>query len=319
MRKVGIVLVFCWAGIVSAQNLELTSGKDVKQPGKLNPALVGSGENLMRVISDFQLGESAQLMVEGRIPFKLGNYMVGVERTFTDNVANNMFNVTYGRKSKGENKNFQWRYGGSLQFNQKSISVPGYDSTAGGYSYTDLNGEVRTLKSISQIRNGVEYFDAQLGVNMSYKNILMGVSVENFLGQNVSLDNLESRQLPFTANLLIGGFLNIGEKLVVFPSALVVANEDDFYTKGTLDLSFEKLNITAAYIQENDIQDLSAAVGFRFNKTFAGVKYNHPLNGDNAARIQTDLPSFNLFLNSTLFKSRDMFKSDFAKRMRRFY
>lgn len=319
MRKVGIVVLLSFCGWASAQNLELTGGKEIKQPGKLNPALVGSGEDLIRVITDFQVGESAQFMLEGRIPFKLGNYMVGVERTFTDDVANNMFNVTYGRKSKGENKKFQWRYGGSLQFNQKSISVDGYDSTAGGYSYKDLNGDVRTLKTRDQIRNGVEYFDAQLGVNMSYKNLLLGVSIENFLGQNVSLDKLESRELPFTANLLVGGFLNIGEKLIVFPSALVIANEDDFYTKGTLDLSFEKLNITAAYIQENDIQDLSAAVGFRFKKTFAGVKYSHPLSGDNASRIQTDLPSFNLFLNSTLFKSRDLFKTDFAKRMKRFY
>lgn len=312
-----MVCIYGWSG---AQNLELTSGKDIKQPGKLNPALVGSGEDLIRVISDFQVGESAQFMLEGRIPFKLGNYMVGVERTFTDKVANTMFNVTYGRKSKGgKDKKFQWRYGGSLQFNQKSLSVGGYDSTAGGYTYKDINGDVRTLKTLDQIRSGVEYFDAQLGVNMSYKSLLLGASIENFLGQNVSLNTLETRNLAATVNVLFGGFLPVGEKLILFPSALVIANENDLYTKATLDLSFEKFNITTAFIQENDIQDLSAALGFRFKKTFAGVKYNHPLSGDNTSRIQTDLPAFNLFLNSTLFKSRDLFKSDFAKRMKRFY
>jgi len=319
MRKIGIVLSVCFASLLSAQNLELTSGKDIKQPGKLNPALVGSGEQLIRVITDFKLGESAQFLVEGKLPLRLGNYMIGMERTFTEDVANNMFNVTYGRKSKGKDKKFQWRYGGSMQFNQKSISVPGYDSTASNYSYKDLDGEIRTLKTLDDMRSGIEYFDAQIGVNMSYKNLIMGVSVENFLGQDVSFNKLESRQLPVTANLLVGGFLGIGEKLVVFPSALLVTSEDDFYTKATLDLSFEKFNITTAYIQENDIQDLSAALGIRFKKTFAGVKYTHPLSGDDTNRIQTDLPSFNLFLNSTLFKNRDLFKSDFAKRMRRFY
>jgi hypothetical protein len=322
MRKIGIALLLGFCGAVSGQNLELTSGKDIKQPGKLNPALVGSGEELIRIISDFQLGESAQLMLEGRLPLRLGHYMVGIERTFTDEVSNNMINITYGHKSKGgDKKNIQWRYGGSLQFNQKSISIPGYDSTTGGggYTYKDLDGEVRTLKTLDEIRTGLDYFDAQLGVNMSYKSLILGASVENFIGQNVSFDKSDDRKLPLTANILVGGFLNIGEKLIVFPSGLFIANKNDMYAKATLDLSFEKFNITTAYIQENDLQDLSAALGFRFKKTFAGIKYNHPLSSGATSRIQTDLPSFNLFLNSTLFKSRDLFKSDFAKKMKRFY
>jgi len=31
------------------------------------------------------------------------------------------------------------------------------------------------------------------------------------------------------------------------------------------------------------------------------------------------LPRFGLFLNSTVFKSRDLFKSDYAKQMKKFY
>ncbi|MBT6236675.1 MAG: type IX secretion system membrane protein PorP/SprF [Bacteroidetes bacterium] len=302
-----------------AQNIELFNGKDIKQPGKLNPALVASGGDLIRVISDFQLNESAQFMLEGRIPLGLGNYMVGVERTFTDDVANNMFNITYGRKSKENDKKLQWRYGGSIQFNQKSISMPGYDSTSQRYTYRDLDGEVRYIKNRDEILSGVNYFDAQLGINLNYRNLLAGLSIEDFLGQNVSLNTLEQRQIPFTANVLIGGFFNIGEEFVVFPSALIVSNKDNFYTKASLDLSVKQFNFTTAYVLENDFQDLSAAVGYRFKKSFAGIKYNHPLSENATPTLSSELPSFNLFFNSTLFKSRDLFKGDFAKRMRRFY
>ncbi len=319
MRKIVWIVFMSIGCLLEAQNLEFNNGKDVKQPGRLNPALVGSGEDLIRIISDFKLDESAQFMLEGRMPFKLGSYMVGVVRTFTEDVSNNMFNITYGRKASKKGNDFQWRYGGSLQFNQKSISVPGYDSTAGGYTYRDLNGDVRTLKSRSDFKNGVDYVDIQLGLNMSYKDLILGASIENFLGQDVSLIALESRKVPFTANVILGGFLSIGEKWVIFPSALLMANEEEVYTKATLDLSADKLNFTAAYILENNLQDLSASIGYRFKKTFAGIQYVHPISGDNTARIQSDLPSFNLFLNSTLFKNRDVFKSDFAKKMRLFY
>ncbi len=44
----------------------------------------------------------------------------------------------------------------------------------------------------------------------TYKNFLLGASIENFLGQNRSLSKLESRVKPFTVNLMAGWFFNTG-------------------------------------------------------------------------------------------------------------
>jgi len=313
MREFGLAILLCVVGGVFAQNLELTNGKDIKQPGKVNPALAGVQEDLIRVLTDAEIGESLQFMLEGRMPLNLGNYMVGVERTFTDDVANNMFNITYGRTVKSEKK-LQWRYGGSLQFNQKSILNKGFDSTS-GYTFRDLNGDTQSVKSLADIRNEIAYMDAEFGVTANYKNLIFGASVENILGQNVSLSNLETRQIPFTTNLMVGGFLNFGENFTVYPSAIMIFTEDDMYGKANLNMSGKRLNLDLAYIQENDFQDLSAALALRVNKVFAGVKYTHPLTSASVNAV----PSFNLFFNSTVFKSRKLRKSDFSQLMKKFY
>jgi len=313
MRKLALIVLVSLFGNGFAQNLELTKGKDIKQPGKLNPSLTGIQEDLIRIISDAEVGESYQLMIEGKMPLKLGNYMVGMERVYTDNVANNMFNVTYARTSKDEKK-VQWRYGGTLNFNQKSLLGYGYDSTS-GYNFKDLNGEVRKVANINDIKNNVDYFDVELGVSAVYRNLIVGAGVENIVGNNVSMSTLKSRTLPFTANLMIGGFVGLGDKVTLYPSAIVVGNEDEFYTKGNLDLSTTRFTFSTSYIQENEFQDLSAAIAVKFKKVFAGIKYSHPIT---SSRMDI-IPSYNLFFNSSIFKSRDLFKSDFAKQMRKVY
>ncbi|PCJ67737.1 MAG: hypothetical protein COA58_00965 [Bacteroidetes bacterium] len=313
MRKIGLAVALCVVGSVLAQNLELTSGKDIKQPGKLNPALAGVQEDLIRVLTDAEIGASYQFMLEGRMPLNLGNYMVGVERTFTDNVANNMFNITYGRSAKGD-KALQWRYGGSLQFNQKSILSPGFDSTS-GYTFTDLNGDTQSVRNLNDIKNELAYMDAEFGVTANFKNLIVGASVENILGQNVSLSKLSSRHIPFTANLMVGGFLNIGENVTIYPSAIAVFNKDDVYGKANFNVSTRRMNFNASYIQENEFQDISGSIAVRLNKIFAGIKYTHPIT---SASINAQ-PSFNLFFNSTIFKSRKFNKSDFALKMKKFY
>lgn len=316
MRIVGVIglfLLYTWA---NGQNLELSSGKDIRQPGKINPALAGIQEDLIRVLSDAEINESYQFMLEGRIPLKMGNYMIGVERTFTDDVSNNMFNLTYGRKTN-EGKKFQWRYGASLKFNSKSLTIPGYDSSS-GYVFKDINGEVKSVKSLNEIRNSVDYFDMEIGASMTYKNLIVGAGIENIMGNNVSLTTSETRSMPFTANVLVGGFINFGENNALFPSAIFVMNEDEYYGKASIDFSTKKVNIAAAYINENDISDVSGSVAIKVEKVFAGIKYTHPISGD-AGSLVNKTPSFNLFFNSTVFKSRSLFKSDFAKMMKKVY
>lgn len=254
MKKLFLVLLVFSTSSLFGQNLELTGGKDITQPGKVNPSLAGVQEDLVRLLTDAEIGQSYQLMLEGRLPLKLGNYMVGVERTFTDDVTNNMFNLTYARKSnKKKNKKFQWRYGGSLQFNTKSLTTPGFDSSS-GYTFQDINGQTKSVKSLDELRSSVDYVDLVLGGSMTYNNLMAGLSLENFLGSDLSLTTVESRKLPFTTNFIFGGFLTAG-KYTLFPSAVVMLNSDDFYAKTGVDFSAEKFNLAAVYIAENNSDD----------------------------------------------------------------
>ena len=294
------------------QNLEFLNGKDFKQPGKLNPAYTGAQEDLIRIISDVDYGKSLQLMVEGRLPLKLGNYMVGIERTYTPDASNNMVNITYGRKYKGSNKNINWRYGGTLQLNQRSITIPGYDS---GYKFQDLNGQMGAANNVDDFRSSFDFMDLDLGVSVNSKNIFAGVALQHILGQNVSFVKSQSRSIPIAANFSLDGFLNLGSKLTVFPNVLMVVHQNESFRKASMDFATDKFNISGSYSKTNQAESINAAVGFKLKKVFTGLKYSHPLSDPTSAI----LPRFSLFLNSTVFKSRDLFKSDFAKQMKKFY
>ena len=294
------------------QNLEFLNGKDFKQPGKLNPAYTGAQEDLIRIISDVDYGKSLQLMVEGRLPLKLGNYMVGIERTYTPDASNNMVNITYGRKYKGSNKNINWRYGGTLQLNQRSITIPGYDS---GYKFQDLNGQMGAANNVDDFRSSFDFMDLDLGVSVNSKNIFAGVALQHILGQNVSFVKSQSRSIPIAANFSLGGFLNVGSKLTVFPNVLMVVNQNESFRKASMDFATDKFNISGSYSKTNQAESINGSVGFKLKKVFTGLKYSHPLSDPTSAI----LPRFSLFLNSTVFKSRDLFKSDFAKQMKKFY
>lgn len=310
------------------QNLELRSGKDIKQPGKVNPSLAGVQEDFARLLTDAEVGKSYQFMLEGKLPLRLGNYMVGFERLFTDEVANNMINITYARtnkkdkllfKKKEDENKIEWRYGATVQIHQKSFLKPGaYDSAAGGFQFRDINGEVQTVPKLEDINTSLDYFNIVLGGSMKYKNLMLGLSVENLLQQDVSLSKLETRKIPFTGNFIVGGFLSLGEKATLFPSAVAVFSNDDIYAKASVDLSTEKWIFSSAYSTENLLQDISASVAFKYKKTIVGLKYAMPLSSSNTG-LANDIPSFNIFLNSTLVKGVKLFKSDFAKEMKKFY
>ncbi|MBT8326393.1 MAG: type IX secretion system membrane protein PorP/SprF, partial [Bacteroidia bacterium] len=241
-----IVLSLIWMAGYS-QNLELRSGKEIKQPGKVNPSLAGVQEDFLRLLTDAEVGKSYQFMVEGKLPLRLGNYMVGYERLFTDEVANNMINITYARtnkkdkllaRKKEDKKKFEWRYGATIQIHQKSFLKAGaFDSSAGGFQFQDINGEIQTVPKLDDINTSLDYFNVVLGGSMKYNNLMVGLSVENLLQQDVSLSKLESRKIPFTGNFIVGGFLPLGEKATLFPSAVAVFSSDDIFAKASIDLS----------------------------------------------------------------------------------
>ncbi|MFT4827105.1 MAG: hypothetical protein ACI96L_000389 [Paracoccaceae bacterium] len=314
MRK-ALFWIF-WSVVISgsAQNLEFLNDKDVRQPGKINPAFAGIQEDLIRIITDAKVGESYELMLEGKLPLRLGSYMVGVERLYNEDVLNNMFNVTYNRQRKS-NKIFNWRYGGSLQFNQRSLTIPDFDSVSANYQFTDINGQINTVKNREDLLGAIESFDVEIGLSGNYKNLLFGISAKNIIGQNISFVNGEERRVPLTTNMIVGGFVNLGDKITFFPSALFSATQDDIYAKGSLDITTKRFNISSAYIRTDFIEQLNGTIGIKFKKTLVGLKYTHQIT----SAVTNEQPGFNLFLNTTMFKSRSLFKSDFAKQMKKLY
>ena len=95
----------------------------------------------------------------------------------------------------------------------------------------------------------------------------------------------------------------------------MVVHQNESFRKASMDFATDKFNISGSYSKTNQAESINGSVGFKLKKVFTGLKYSHPLSDPTSAI----LPRFSLFLNSTVFKSRDLFKSDFAKQMKKFY
>lgn len=187
--------------------------------------------------------------------------MIGYERLFTDNVANDMINLTYGKESKKGAKKLNWRYGGTLQLNTKSLVQAGFDS-ASGYNFRDINGQVQNVASLTDINKSINYFNVELGASFTFANLMAGVSIDNFLGQNLSMVQNDVRKQEVAVNAVVGGFLRIG-KMTLFPSAVVSAQGDALFANASIDLSLGDLNIGAGYITDPDMEDFSATLAYK--------------------------------------------------------
>jgi hypothetical protein len=321
MRKAWIVAGIVMMGFVAnAQNLELRNGKDFKQPGKINPALAGVQGDFIRVLTDADIGNSFQIMLDGKIPFKLGNYMVGYERLSTDNVQDNMINITYGNKTKNKDrkKDFQFRYGVTAQIHTKSLLEYGFDSTS-KYNFVDINGETKNVADVNDLKDAINYANIQVGGGINYKNLFATVGLDNIISPNVSLVENDSRKLPLSGNLVVGGFLNAGKNFTIFPSVLVDYSDQNSYGKASIGLASEKITFSASYIMENDIvssQEFSGALAYRYKKNaLIGLQYTHPVSGG----AINALPRYNIYLNASIFKGPKLFMSELSKQMQRFY
>lgn len=299
--------IFAIAG--KAQNLELRDGKDIKQPALVNPALAGLQEDMFRLLTNANLNNYS-FLVEGKIPLKMGNYTLGVNRISNEYVSNSMFNITYGRTNK-KDKKLKLRYGGSLQFSNRSSLKTDADST--GIRFVDLNGETSYLPKLTDLNSSISYVNFEFGGALQYNDLIASLSLQNILNPDVSLIDGEGRRLPLSANLMVGGFLHLGEKYTLFPSAIAVYNNEGYYAKTSLDFNTPYFNLAAAYIADELQQDLNATLAMHYKRMYFGLIYSQPIEGlDNG-------PELRVFLNSALFKDKKLFKSDFAKQIAKFY
>ena len=307
ITSTGVLMIF----LALAQNKEIRHGKDITQPGQINPALAGLQEDMFRLLTNTDLNDIS-FLIEGKIPFKLGNYMIGYDRTANEYVSESVFNLTYGRTSKKE-KGREWtfRYGGSLEFSGRSSLSS--DSSNGVFSIVDLNGETTTFGLPTDLKDKINYVNLSFGGSMQFKKLILSLAVSNISNPAVSMIEGEKRNLPLSADIMLGGFVKLGENITLFPSAIATFNNENYFVRTAVNMNTKYFNLNAAYLSDDIRQDISASLGFHYKKSFFGLKFDQPL-GSSAQD-----PIFQIFLNSGIFKDRKMFKSDFAKQIGLFY
>lgn len=316
MKKIILAsLCLIQASFSFAQNKEISQAKDITQPGQINPALAGLQEDVFRLLTNTDLNDFS-LMFEGKIPFKLGNYMLGYERFANDDVSESTFNITYGRTSKKDkSKKWRFRYGGSLEFSSRtSLSTP--DSNANGqFNIVDLDGREYSFQLPTDLNASINYVNLEFGGAVQYDNLLISASIDNLLNPNVSLIEGEKRRLALNTNVMIGGFMHPTKDLTIYPSLIAIyqANEE-YLLKGGVDINYKYANVSAGYLNDGITDALTASIGFHYKKTFFGLQYDGGLNSTINAG-----PSLQVFINSGIFKDRKLFKSDFAKQIGLFY
>ncbi|MFY0642923.1 MAG: type IX secretion system membrane protein PorP/SprF [Bacteroidia bacterium] len=311
MKSLTFSIFFIFIGSLAfAQNQELRYSTDLQQPGTVNPALAGLKEDVFRILTNTDLNNYS-LLVEGRLPLKLGNYMLGVQAETNDYIKDNMFNLTYGRTIKSD-KAWTFRYGGSLQMRSRSNLKTDGDSVA--FSFVDLNGQLTEFQSLSQITGDLSYVNINFGASVNWKNLLVSAAINNAFSPDVSLLQGEERELPLQVNMTVGGFLNLGENTTLFPSYIGVYQKDDFLSRLSLNLHTKHFNVAGMYTADKTQSDLTASLAMHYKRSFFGLSYSQQLDGgvDNS-------PVFKVFINSSLFKSAKLFKSKFAKDIYEFY
>ena len=306
---ISIVLLFLGTGLF-AQNQELRFTTDLQQPGTVNPALAGLKEDIFRILSNTDLNNYS-LLVEGRLPLKLGNYMLGVQSQTNDYVKDNMFNLTYGRTIKSD-KAWTFRYGGSLQMRTRSNLKTDGDSVA--FSFVDLNGQLTQFRSLNQLRGDLNYVNLNFGASVNWNKLVVSAAVNNAFSPDVSLLINDERELPLQGNITVGGFINLGKNMILFPSYIGVFQEDDFLSRLSINLHTKHFNVAGMYTADKVQSDVTASIATHYKRNFFGLSYSQQLTSG-----LDDSPVFQVFINSSLFKSAKLFKSKFAKDMYQFY
>lgn len=310
MRKYILALSMTVIGhSLFAQNLELWANKNMKQPAKVNPAMAGLQESFFRLLTETDLN-NYNLMLEGKLPMKLGNYMLGFERLANEYVGDNMFNITYAKSYK-KNDDFLWRLGGSMEVHSRTLMSQ--DTGKALYRYTDLNGNVTEWHSLDQMVGEINYFNLDIGASLTYKKLLASLSVNNALSPNVSLIEGTERRLPLTAQFLLGGFVGLGKKATLFPYANVSIFNNEYFTELNMVLKTQYINIGGSYINDSGEHGFSANLASRYKSSFFGINYTQSLSETNP------VGEFRVFVNSSIFKNIGINKSSFAKEMSFFY
>jgi hypothetical protein len=253
-------------------------------------------------------------MVEGRVPLTKGSYLLGLERMNSNHVNNTVFNLAYSKKLK-KNKDLQWRYGGNLKFNQKTLTNTDFDSII-GHSYRDLDGITYFLSDLKNAHIQRSFIDLELGITLDYKSLFAGLSFENVTMSNVSHQQYVKRNLPFTGNLIVGGFLSKDKEWMILPNIILSFNQVAMLVKSGVDVSYKNLNFSARYNLLNNIHFGEAMMGLKGKKSLGGVRLSYQINEMNTNQSPI---VFDIFYNTSIFKKRDLFRSELAKKMRLFY
>jgi hypothetical protein len=282
----------------NAQNVDLVSDKEFQELNKLNPALTGV-LNRLRVLGN--VSQNLDIGVETRV-FKSPNHL-GFYATFDDidNLDRKSFNFSYAR-DLDISENMQLKLGGNMDYqikvfhNEKQILTDLNFSDFNGFEYKIDSADINNFSIESKV------FDLSLGGSLLYKNLLLGVTLNHFNNPNISIQKNNVQKVNMAVNAQLLGFFNLGQNMVIIPSAIYANQADDAFTSLGLSINYKTVTFNGQYEDLNGYTGYDFGVSASFKKRhLINVSYKTDLisasNGQNSAILSATI-------NSTIFKPK---------------
>jgi len=303
---------------IQAQNLDLINGKEFDEMAKLNPAFTGVLEELRLLV-----GQSAQLRagIESKL-FKSVNYVgFNFEMDEIDHLKRQSYQFNYARE-KEFGENLKLKFAGTADYQVRTFHRSATDTA---FSFSDFNGNVWSfIEGTTDFNTNTNYVDIGLGIGGIYKNLIFGINL-NQLG-NMSMDlnkDGEGVYVPIEFNAQVGGFMNLGSTIKLFPNLIYSAVGDESMfalglgaTKGNWSLNgqFESFD----YSNSGRISRLDIGVFGRINRFLIGFSYLH-WNTPPTQSSELTKEDFRLTLNTSLFNRKNKKAEGIFSDLRKFY
>lgn len=323
MRKV--LTTLCLTALVLssiAQNTLLKEGLDFRMPGKINPALAGLQGDLIKFVGNTDVEGITRGFLEGRIPFTKISYFAGVENfnNQTDFINQKTVNVNIARTNSYDN-GLQLKYGLGVDFGSKSLNLPTFISPL--TNLEDLDGFDYFSDTLLQVSHDfadrISNATANFGMSVVFNKMLFSISADNIIPRDISLDRNQERIQPMYVNAVLGGFLPIGQKVLLFPKVMYSMGGDETFLRSGIDINASRFTLNTTYNIEEEITSLDLGLAVNYKMVFGGVRYSTELENTSTTGGLNSEPTYTMFLNIALFKNKKETPSDFINMFKGIY